>query len=159
MVAVQLLFVIGLANGAPILAQNLLRDNWQYPVDCGRNFPDGRPLFGVSKTWRGIAAALVAATIGAVGVGLSAATGLWLGIGAMAGDLMSSFVKRRLGIAPSGMALGIDQVPEVLIPLLLVQQKVALTTSEIAAVTVLFLIIELLLSRVLYHLHIRKQPY
>ena len=159
MVAVKLLFVIGLANGAPILAQNLLRDTWQYPVDFGRNFPDGRPFFGVSKTWRGLAAALIAAIAGAIMVGLSPSTGLWLGIGAMAGDLFSSFVKRRLGIAPSGMALGIDQVPEVLIPLLLVQHTVLLTAGEIAAVTALFLIVELLLSRVLYHLHIRKQPY
>jgi CDP-2,3-bis-(O-geranylgeranyl)-sn-glycerol synthase len=159
MVALKLLLVIGLANGAPILAQNLLQNTWQYPVDFGRNFLDGRPLFGMSKTWRGIATALLAAIIGALVVGLSATTGFWLGVGAMAGDLVSSFVKRRLGIAPSGMALGVDQVPEVLIPLLLVQRTVALTSGEIAAVTALFLIIELLLSRVLYYLHIRKQPY
>jgi CDP-2,3-bis-(O-geranylgeranyl)-sn-glycerol synthase len=128
-------------------------------VDSGWKFLDGRPVFGVSKTWRGVVAAVVAAIGGAIVVGLPPATGLCLGVGAMTGDLLSSFAKRRLGIAPSGMALGVDQVPEVLIPLLLVQRSVALTGGEIAAVTALFLIIELLLSRVLFHLHIRKQPY
>jgi CDP-2,3-bis-(O-geranylgeranyl)-sn-glycerol synthase len=159
MVTLKLLLVIGLANGAPIVAENLLRSAWQTPVDFGRNFIDGRPLFGASKTWRGLAAAVATAILGAVAVGFSPLIGLWLGVGAMAGDLLSSCVKRRLGIAPSGMALGLDQIPEVLIPLLLVQRKLALQSGEIVALTALFIVIELMLSRVLFRLHIRKRPY
>ena len=77
----------------------------------------------------------------------------------MIGDLLSSFVKRRLDIAPSGMALGLDQIPEVVIPLLLVQRQVGLGPADIITVTLWFIVIELLLSRVLFRLHIRKRPY
>ena len=159
MVALEVLFIVGLANGAPILAENLLRERWKTAVDFGRMFFDGRPLFGSSKTWRGLIAALVAAVFGAVSFGLSPETGAWLGVGAMLGDLFSSFVKRRLGVPPSGMALGLDQIPEVLAPLLLVKTELALQTREVIALTALFFVIELLLSRVLFRLHIRKQPY
>jgi hypothetical protein len=37
---------------------------------------------------------------------------------AMLGDLFSGFVKRRLGMGPSDKALGLDYVPESLLPLL-----------------------------------------
>ena len=48
----------------------------------------------------------------------------WMGVGiltttcAMAGDLFSSFVKRRLHLASSSMAIGLDHIPEFLFPLL-----------------------------------------
>ena len=35
---------------------------------------------------------------------------------AMAGDCLSSFIKRRFGLEPSEMTLGLDQVPESLFP-------------------------------------------
>ena len=35
----------------------------------------------------------------------------------MTGDLFSSFIKRRFGSAPSSQALGLDQIPESLLPL------------------------------------------
>lgn len=159
MLVLQLLFVIGLANGAPILADYWLGRRWQQPVDCGWTFLDGRPLFGASKTWRGLVAGGCAAVIAAVTVGLSPGIGLWLGAGAMGGDLLSSFVKRRLGLAPSDMALGLDQIPEALLPLLLVQRELALQPRDILVLTALFLASELLLSQVLFRLHIRKRPY
>ena len=159
MVALKLLFVIGLANGAPILAENLLQKAWNQPVDFGKTFFDGRPVFGVSKTWRGIIAAVFAASVGAMAVGFSPAIGFWLGAGAMAGDLFSSFMKRRLAIPSSGMALGLDQIPEALIPLLLVRPELELQPGQIILLTMLFLVIELSLSRVLFRLQIRKRPY
>jgi CDP-2,3-bis-(O-geranylgeranyl)-sn-glycerol synthase len=36
----------------------------------------------------------------------------------MAGDLVASFVKRRLGLPGSSRATGLDQIPESLLPLL-----------------------------------------
>src|SRR5262249_58539326 len=54
-------------------------------------------------------------------VGLPAAIGAIVGGSAMAGDLLSSFVKRRLALVPSSKATGLDQVPESLLPLLACQ--------------------------------------
>jgi CDP-archaeol synthase len=58
---------------------------------------------------------------------------------AMAGDLLSSFVKRRFGLAPSSKATGLDQIPEALFPLLACRSALSLTALDIAAGCVIFL--------------------
>ena len=77
----------------------------------------------------------------------------------MAGDLFSSFGKRRLGLAPSSQALGLDQVPESLLPLLACRTALSLTAADIALAVVIFFIGELVLSRLLYRAHLRDEPY
>jgi len=77
----------------------------------------------------------------------------------MAGDLLASFIKRRMGIPSSGMALGLDQIPESLLALLLVEPLYRFGTGQIVAMVVLFLVAELVLSRILYALRIRKRPW
>lgn len=159
MVNLQLLILVGVSNGAPILADYLFQQRLATPLDFDRRFIDGRPLFGRSKTHRGIGAALLATGLASAAMGLTIESGVVIGVGAMTGDLLSSFLKRRLGIAPSGMALGLDQIPEVLLPLLLVKDQFALTYDEILKLSLLFLVFELLISRILFRLRIRKQPY
>jgi hypothetical protein len=78
---------------------------------------------------------------------------------AMAGDLFSSFVKRRLGLPPSSMALGLDQIPESLFPLLACRLLLPLTWLDIGVAVVLFFVGELVLSRILFKLHVRDRPY
>lgn len=158
-VALKLLLMLMAANGAPILARFLLGSHWDRPVDGGRRFIDGQPLLGPSKTWRGILAALLATPILAWVLFLSPGIGLIVATTAMAGDLLSSFIKRRLRIAPSGMALGVDQIPESLLPLLAVRAQFSLGLIEVFQLTLAFLVLELVLSRILYRLHIRKRPY
>ena len=77
---------------------------------------DGHQLLGRSKTWREVAAAIVLAACAAVLIGLPWQAGALIGASAMAGDCLSSFVKRRLALEPSSMALGLDQVPKSLLP-------------------------------------------
>ena len=77
----------------------------------------------------------------------------------MAGDLCSSFLKRRMNMAPHSMALGLDQIPESLFPLLACQSLLGLTVLDIAAGVASFLVGELLLSRLLFRLHVRDRPY
>jgi hypothetical protein len=141
------------------LADYLLQQRFATPLDVDRCFIDGRPLFGRSKTYRGILAALLATGLASGAMGLTVGLGVLVGAGAMTGDLLSSFLKRRLGMAPSSMALGLDQIPEVLLPLLLVQRQFALSYTEILKMSLLFLVFELLISRILFRLRIRKQPY
>jgi CDP-2,3-bis-(O-geranylgeranyl)-sn-glycerol synthase len=111
-----ILFLLVLVNGAPILAKKFLRSRWNRPVDGGHRFIDGRAWFGDSKTWRGLAAALMVSGVTGTALGLPPHESLLTGAATMAGDLFSSFIKRRLGISPSGMALGLDQIPEALFP-------------------------------------------
>jgi CDP-2,3-bis-(O-geranylgeranyl)-sn-glycerol synthase len=155
----QLLFLLLVANGAPVLARRLLGDSLAPAVDSGRLAWDGRPWLGPSKTWRGILASLLATVPSALLVGLDAGTGALVAGGAMLGDLFSSFLKRRLGIPASGQALGLDQVPESLFPLLLAGPRLGLSHLALAAIVVAFVFLELALSRILYRLNIRRQPY
>ena len=91
--------------------------------------------------------------------GLPAGLGVVIGLAAMLGDLLSSFVKRRLGMASSSMAFGLDQIPEAWLPLLAVSSLFELTGSVIAGMVAGFIVLELVLSRLLYWLGIRKRPY
>jgi len=82
-----------------------------------------------------------------------------IGSGAMAGDLFSSFCKRRLRLPTSSKALGLDQVPESLFPLLLCRKSLSLDVVDILLVVAGFFFSELAISKVLYRFHLRDQPY
>jgi CDP-2,3-bis-(O-geranylgeranyl)-sn-glycerol synthase len=77
----------------------------------------------------------------------------------MASDLLSSFVKRRLGLPPSSQAIGLDQIPESLFPLLAASALLPLSALDIAIATILFFAGEIVLSRLLYKWHVRDRPY
>jgi CDP-2,3-bis-(O-geranylgeranyl)-sn-glycerol synthase len=155
----QMLCLLAAANGAPILAKRLLGTRWSRPIDGGRSAPDGRPWLGSSKTWRGVLLAVAAAAVVAPVIGLDWRVGVAAGGLAMAGDLASSFLKRRLGLPSSSMALGIDQVPESLLPALVLQSALGLSPADLVAITVLFFAGGLLLSRIFYWIGLRDQPY
>ena len=159
MVVLQLLCLLITANGAPVLAQWLLREWGAAPIDGGRILRDGYPLLGTSKTWRGLAAALLATPLAALLVGVDALTGILIAFTAMIGDLASSFVKRRRALKPSSQALGLDQIPESLLPALAAAPLLHLSFWEITSTVALFFLLELGLSRALYRMGIRQRPY
>lgn len=78
---------------------------------------------------------------------------------AMIGDLFSSFLKRRLGRPSSSPAVGVDQIPESLFPLLGCVGPLSLTVADVAIGVVIFFVAELLVSRVLYAFDLRDRPY
>jgi CDP-2,3-bis-(O-geranylgeranyl)-sn-glycerol synthase len=155
----QLLFLMVLANGSPVIAKWILGNHCSWPLDGNIKFIDGRPLFGRSKTVRGILVSLFMTSAGAPLIGLTLNIGLLVATMAMAGDLFSSFIKRRFGLPPSGKAAGLDQIPESLLPLLACRPALSLTALDVFAGTALFFVGDVVLSRVLYSLHIREQPY
>jgi CDP-2,3-bis-(O-geranylgeranyl)-sn-glycerol synthase len=77
LLVVQLLALLLVANGAPILAARVLGHILETPLDGGSAFADGRPLFGSSKTLRGVTVSLVATTIAAPLVGLPGRSERW----------------------------------------------------------------------------------
>jgi len=154
----QLLVLLAVANGTPVIAK-LLGDKFAASLDGGAPFGDGRPWFGPSKTIRGFVLAVLATTGAAVLLGLGWKMGVLVGTMAMAGDLLSSFVKRRLGLVPSSQAIGLDQIPESLFPLLAARLLLPLTALDVTVATMLFFAGGLLLSRLLYKWHVRDRPY
>jgi CDP-diglyceride synthetase len=156
---IQTLALMTVANGVPVIAKKLLDGRFAWPLDCGVTFLDGRPLLGASKTLRGIVLALVVTTASAPLVGLEPTVGAVIAASAMAGDLFSSFVKRRFAMMPSNHALGLDQIPESLFPLLACRAVLSLTILDIVLGVALFVIGEIALSRLLYRIHLRDEPY
>jgi CDP-diglyceride synthetase len=154
-----LLVLLTLANGTPIVAKKIFGPRFARPLDAGFNFFDGRPLFGHSKTIRGILASIFITTLSAPLVGMGLTIGAIVASAAMAGDLFSSFVKRRLNFPPSSRALGLDQVPESLFPMLACRDALSLTIADIALGVGIFFVGELILSRLLYQVHLRDEPY
>ena len=155
----QLLVLMTLANGTPIVAKKIFGPRLSFPLDAGTIFFDGRPLFGPSKTIRGILISVLVTTASAPLIGLDLTIGAIVAGAAMAGDLFSSFVKRRLNSPPSSQALGLDQVPESLFPMLACRDALSLTIGDIALGVGIFFIGALILSRFLFRAHLRDEPY
>jgi len=155
----RLLLLLAVANTAPIVAKNVFGRRWDAPLDAGWRFVDGRPLLGPSKTVRGLVAAMAATAVAAALMGFSFGLGFVLGALAMLGDALSSFVKRRLNIASGGRATGIDQIPEALLPLLVVRGALGLSLPEVAAITLVFFVLEIPLARLFFRLGLRDRPH
>lgn len=157
--ALRVLLLLAVSNTAPILATRLFGQRWCAPLDGGYSFLDGRPLLGPSKTWRGLIAAICSTTLAAGLLAISPVIGAVMGAAAMLGDAISSFVKRRLGIASSGRATGLDQIPEALLPLLVLYTTLALSPIEVFAITSAFFLLEIPLAQLSFWAGLRERPY
>jgi len=155
----QLLTLIIIANGAPIVIRVLLNNRFSVGVDFGYRLHVNHPIFGESKTCLGVIAAIVATSAAAWLMGYSFFTGVLVDSYAVLGVLISSFIKRRLARQPISMALLLDQIPESLFPALMMMQIFKLDISAIIQLVLTFIIIELLLSHILYKWGIREKPY
>lgn len=155
----QLLILLIVANGTPIVAKRVLGDRFAWPLDSGATLADGLPLFGPAKTIRGVLFSVLVTVLAAMLLGLGWTIGVVAAVAAMAGDLFSSFVKRRLGLKASSMAIGFDHIPESLLPLLCISLLLPLTLADIVLATALFVVGVLVLSRVLFRLGVRDRPY
>lgn len=92
-------------------------------IDYGKNLYDGRRVFGDGKTWKGLVAGVAFGTLAAIILALldnffvpqvqfreKVLVGLLLSCGTMAGDLLGSFLKRRLAISQSSQHEFFDQL-------------------------------------------------
>ncbi len=156
---IDLVFLIIVANAAPILAARVMRNRLDHPVDLGLILSDGRPLFGSSKTIRGIVAAVSLTTAAGILIGHPAICGTLVGAFSMLGDLLSSFVKRRARLPPSSQARVLDQLPEALLPTIVLAREVGLSTGDVTLVVVAFFLFAVTLSPMLFILGIRNRWY
>lgn len=94
------------ANGAPVIFGG------GKPLDMHRKFL-GKRIFGDHKTIRGLIAGLLSGilvgAVEAIFLPFMLLTGIALSFGTHAGDLLGSFVKRRIGIKEGGSLPVFDQ--------------------------------------------------
>jgi len=143
---IEFLILIIAANGAPVLAAYLPGRWLKIPIDRGRTWCDGRRLLGHSDTVRGVIASLLLTTVIAVLLHRPAWIGLLIASFAMIGDAASSFAKRRLGLADGARAFGLDQIPESLLPLLVLMSHSGLTWADILIIVSGFVLFSVLIS-------------
>lgn len=155
----ELLILLWIANGIPVLVARIFQQRFAWPIDLNHKLQDGFAVFGSSKTWRGLVASLLATSLSTSVLGLDWQTGLLFASLAMSGDLFSSFIKRRKGMPSSSQAFLLDQIPESVLPVVVVGTGMGLSWLSMLLVILLFFISEVLFSKILYRLHIRKRPY
>lgn len=156
---VQVLLVVTAANAAPVLLSLLLGRRPGVPVDGGYRLADGERLFGESKSVPGIIIAVVAAGLTGFLLGMPIIACGLAGVLAMVGDLLSSFAKRRMSLAPSSRFLGVDQAPEALLPLLALIPLAGIPPWSGGLGALLFIALGPPTSWLLFQAGIRREPH
>lgn len=172
---VWLILPASLANMAPVFAARLLPD-LSAPVDGGRTL-GGIRIFGDHKTIRGMVAGML---LGAVTFALQQALcvrfeslraisrfdyaqtpwlfGAVLGLGALGGDLVKSFVKRRVGRVPGQSWFPFDQV-DWMAGALVVEWRIAHLDAAFAVIALAFAVVaSLIIKSLSYRLGLEKRP-
>lgn len=155
----QTLCLLIVANGAPVVAERLCNRRFALAIDFGFRLGDGQPVFGKAKTWRGLSISAASTALASGLIGIDGLIGLSFAAWAMMGDLASSFVKRRRGLAESSRARILDTVPEALLPAVMHRQALTLSNVDVVLIVTAFLLIDQYLSPLLYKWHLRKRPY
>jgi len=149
------LLLLIMSNFVPWALGRICGNRWSAPLDCGVRLRDGRRLLGSHKTWRGLVAAVVVCAITAELLGIPGWLGMEFAALSMLGDSISSAWKRRRGREPGADDPGLDQLPEALLPLLALRDPLNLGWKEVALVTTVFAVLNLVSLRVR---HPRRRP-
>ena len=145
------------ANAAPVLAGG------GSPLDFGKKFLDGKPIFGKNKTVRGFFFGMaIGVTVGLVEsilFGYPLLFSVFSPLGALMGDLAGAFLKRRLGIAPGGLLPIIDQV-DFVVGAILFSLPLTMMYWELAiAVIIITPPIHLFTNFLAYKLKLKNNPW
>ena len=162
----------GFANMAPVLANKVpLLNHWQTPLDFGKKYR-GKRIFGNNKTWRGLVSGIVLAGVVAYAearffprasafetIGLTTLAGAFMGFGALMGDAIESFFKRRMGVKSGSSWFPFDQIDYIVgglaavIPLVFPKDWALFLT-----VFILYFALNVLVSYIGYLLGLKTQP-
>jgi len=161
--ALYFIFPAYCANAIPVLFGGGL------PIDFGKNFIDGKPLFGAHKTFRGFFSGLFIGTlVGIVQSNLSIfpifqppqiLLGFILSLGALTGDLIHSFIKRRLNLSPGASLPVADQLDFVIVALLF---SLFISPPSLPAALIILVVtppIHLSTNYIAYRLGVKKEPF
>jgi hypothetical protein len=130
------------ANVAPWAAGRWLSGYWRAALDGGASLADGTWILGDHKTWRGLTAGILTCALVARLLHQSLLLGAAFGALALAADAASSFLKRRLRLRPGTEIAGMDQLPEALIPLLVLSRPLGLRLIDALMVAFVFMILD-----------------
>ena len=160
------------ANMAPVLAKNMFR-KLTLPIDfnirIGKN-----AVLGKNKTYRGLVAGILVAIIityiqfflnenniladlALVDYSNWLLIGFLLGFGAMFGDMVKSFVKRRLGLKPGMPFVPFDQLDFVFGALIFIYPIARLSLEKMAIILFISFILHMIINHIAFYTGIRKE--
>ncbi len=130
------------ANGSPVLVGG------GTPIDGGRVWRDEKRLFGDGKTWRGFFGGVFFGTLTGIiqyfitpefygSLKTAILLAFLLSFGALIGDLIGSFLKRRANLPRGAPAIGLDQLGFLLSALALAYLVKPLTAGQQLVVLIL----------------------
>jgi len=145
-------------------------------IDMGKKFSDGKPIFGSHKTFRGFIAGLIAGILTSIGQTVAlqynplsdfvlpfqfnVLIGSMIALGALVGDLIHSFIKRRMGLVEGSPLPVADQLDFVLGAILF---SLPVSASPRLLTIILVIVItpptHLLTNFIAYLLGVKKTPW
>jgi len=162
-----------LANMAPLIIAMALGRRFAHPLDLALTL-GGEPVLGAHKTFRGLLAGLVAAvTVACVQAWLYAWPsvrtlsllpydqvnpawwGLLMGVGALCGDALKSFIKRRRRIPPGRPWIPFGQIDFLIGALALTSIVFTPPWSVVAGILIVMPVIKVLVGHVAYRVGLR----
>lgn len=160
------------ANMAPVFNKALFRNQRFYTVDFGRNLGGGK-IFGSHKTYNGIIAGVVLAVLvsyiqfSLVSIGFFEGIsiinyerwiliGVLFGFGAMIGDLVKSFFKRRVGVREGERWIPFDQLDFVVGGVGFVWVFYSIDVYIVISALILSFILHIAINHIGYFLKIRE---
>ena len=161
------------ANMAPVIVKKISILN--LPIDFNKKISN-KPLFGKNKTFRGLVFGVLFAIIIAyiqfvfyknnIFVDISfidysnwLLLGFLMGFGAIFGDLVKSFVKRRLNYEPGRPFVPWDQTDFVIGALIFVFPLVKLSIDKIIIIIILSFVLHIIVNHLAFYTGVRKEKW
>lgn len=161
------------ANMAPVIVKKI--NFLKIPIDFDKKI-NNKAIFGKNKTFRGLVFGVLFAVIvsyiqyifyrNGIFVNISLIDysnwfliGFLLGFGAIFGDLIESFVKRRLNYIPGKPFVPFDQVDFVVGALIFIYPIVKLSVEKIIIIIILSFVLHIIVNHVAFYTKIRKEKW
>lgn len=158
----------GIANLSPVIAARMpLLKNWKAPLDMGKSI-NGQRVLGANKTWRGLlfGALMAALTAGIIyeirdsnnSLATAMIIGGLMGFGALIGDAVESFFKRRRGVKPGDAWFPFDQTDYIIGGLVIVAPFTDVSLALALAVFFLYFVLHVVTSYFGYLVGLKDKP-
>ena len=161
------------ANMAPVMVKKI--NLFVFPIDFNKEIGD-KPILGKNKTFRGLIFGVVFAVIIAylqfllydlelfrnvsfIDYSDWLLFGFLMGFGALTGDLIKSFFKRRLGIKPGAKFVPFDQTDFVVGALVSITPIFDLTLNIFVIALLLSFILHIIVNHLAFYLKIRNEKW
>lgn len=141
-----------IANAVPVILGGGV------PLDFGKNFLDGKRIFGDGKTIKGFGVGVIIGTLVGVLQG-RAELGFLISVGALCGDLAGSFLKRRMNMESGEGLPVVDQLGFVVFAILFGSLIEIPTLDKIAVILTISFILHYGANYIAHKLKLKKVPW